>query len=227
MEVIGGFRESAHSRAMDSAAAPHAHRTGLVRHAFRLEYATLAWMAVEAVAAIWSAALANSVSLLAFGIDSVIELASAGVLMWRLTIELRRGQLFAETTERTASRIAGALLLALAVYVVAAACWKLWSRTGQKFSWPGFIVTVLAMPIMYGLARRKIAIADALGSRAMRADAMESVTCGWLSLVVLVGLIAQALTGAWWVDAAASLGIVWFLAKEGLEAWRGDDCCDD
>ncbi len=81
------------------------------------------------------------------------------------------------------------------------------------------------MPIMYVLARRKIRIADALGSRAMRADAMESVTCGWLSLVVVVGLIAEALTGAWWIDAVTSLGIVWFLVREGLEAWSGEDCC--
>jgi divalent metal cation (Fe/Co/Zn/Cd) transporter len=198
-------------------------REALVRHAFRLEYATLAWMLVEAAVAIWAGAVAASVSLLAFGIDSLIELASAGVLIWRLRIELRHGLVFAESAERAASRIAGGLLLALAVYVVAAAGWKLWTRTGQTFSWVGLVVTLLAMPVMFGLARRKIVIADALGSRAMRADAMESVTCGWLSLVVVVGLVAEGLTGAWWVDAAASLGIVGFLVKEGDEALSGEE----
>ncbi len=211
---------------MDSAAVHHTDRTNLLLQAFRLEFATLGWMAIEAVVAIWSAAQANSISLLAFGIDSLIELASAVVLLWRLKVELRRGGAIAEAAERAARRIAGGLLFALAAYVAAVAGWKLWTRTGQTFSWPGLVVAVLAMPIMYGLARRKIAVADALGSGAMRADAVESIACGWLALVVLVGLVAQALTDAWWVDAVASLGIVWFLVKESREAWRGEDCCD-
>ncbi|HEY2618067.1 MAG TPA: cation transporter [Acetobacteraceae bacterium] len=211
---------------MDSAALHHTDRTELLRQAFRLEYVTLGWMAIEAVVAIGGAMQANSLSLLAFGVDSLIELASAVVLLWRLKVELRHGAAIAEAAERTARRIAGGLLIALAAYVVAAAGWKLWTRTGQTFSWPGLVVTVLAMPIMYGLARRKIAVADALGSRAMRADAAESIACGWLALVVLVGLVVQALTDAWWVDAVASLGIVWFLLKESREAWRGEDCCD-
>jgi divalent metal cation (Fe/Co/Zn/Cd) transporter len=202
-------------------------RAELVRRAFWAEYATIAWMLVEAVVAIWSGMQAASVCLLAFGIDSLIELASAGVLIWRLVVELRRGQVFAENAEHVASRIAGGLLFVLAAYVVAAAAWKLWTQTGETFSWPGLFVTMLAMPVMYVLARRKITIAEALGSRAMRADAMESVTCGWLSLVVVAGLVAERLTGAWWVDAVTSLGIVWFLVKEGREAWSGEDrCCD-
>ena len=202
-----------------------AARAALIQRAFRLEYATIAWMTVEAAVAIWGGIHAGSVSLLAFGIDSVIELASAGVLIWRLTVELRHGQAFAETAERIASRIAGGLLLALAAYVVVAAGWQLWTRSGQSFFWPGLLVTLLAMPVMYVLARRKLAVAAALASRAMRADAMESLTCGWLALVVVVGLAAQALTGAWWADAATSLGIVWFLVKEGREAWAGAECC--
>jgi divalent metal cation (Fe/Co/Zn/Cd) transporter len=204
---------------------PSAERAALVQRAFRLEYATVGWMLVEAVVAIGSGIAAGSVSLCAFGVDSLIEIASAGVLIWRLTVELRRGQAFAERAEGIAGGIAGVLLFALAAYVVAAAGWKLWTRTGEEFSWPGLVIALLAMPIMYLLARRKLAVAEALGSRAMRADAMESVTCGWLSLVVVVGLLAQALTGAWWVDAVTSLGIVWFLLKEGREAWRGEDCC--
>jgi divalent metal cation (Fe/Co/Zn/Cd) transporter len=204
-----------------------APRQDLIRQAFLLEYATVAWMVIEAAVAISSGAAAASVSLLAFGIDSLIELASACVLIWRLTVELRRGQVFAERAERVASRIAGGLLLALAAYVVVSAGRQLWAGTGQEFSRRGLAITALAMPVMYMLARRKIAVAEALGSRAMRADAMESVTCGWLSLVVLVGIVAQGLTGAWWIDAVASLGIVWFLLKEGREAWRGEACCCD
>ena len=85
---------------------------------------------------------------------------------------------------------------------------------------------MLAMPIMILLARRKIAIATRLGSRAMRADAAESITCGWLSLVVVVGLLAEVVLGAWWVDAVTSLAIVGFVVKEAREAWSGEDCCE-
>jgi divalent metal cation (Fe/Co/Zn/Cd) transporter len=208
-----------------AAARPGPQRSALIQRAFRLEYATVAWMVIEAAVAIWAAFEAASVSLLAFGIDSLIELASAGVLLWRLMVELRRGQSFAEGAERTASRIAGGLLFALAAYVVSAAGWKLWTQTGGSFSWPGLIITMLAIPVMYVLARRKIVVAEALGSRAMRADAMESVTCGWLSSVVVAGLVIQGLTGSWWVDSLTSLGIVWLLLKEGREAWSGENCC--
>lgn len=200
-------------------------RADLVRRAFRVEYATVAWMVIEAAAAISSAVRANSVSLLTFGIDSVIELASAGVVIWRLTVEFRRGEAFAEEIEHRASRIAGGLLFALAAYVVTAAAWKLGTRTGEEFSWPGLVITVLAIPIcMFALPRRKIAIAEAMGSRAMRADAIESATCGWLSVAVVIGLVTEALTGAWWVDAATSLVIVPLLVKEGRAAWRGEGC---
>jgi divalent metal cation (Fe/Co/Zn/Cd) transporter len=83
----------------------------------------------------------------------------------------------------------------------------------------------MAMPIMYVLARRKLDVAHQLSSRAMRADAIESITCGWLSLVVVVGLVARLLFTAWWIDAVTSLGIVWFVLKEASEAWSGEDCC--
>jgi divalent metal cation (Fe/Co/Zn/Cd) transporter len=201
-------------------------RTALIREAFRLEYITLAWMTVEAGVAIGSGFVAGSLTLMAFGIDSLIELASAAVLVWRLNVELRHGQTFAETAERTASRIGGVLLFALAAYVVASAGWKLWMREGAEFSLPGLIVAVLAIPIMYFLSRRKLQIADALGSRAMRTDAIESITCGWLAFVVVAALLAQLITGAWWVDPLASLAIVWFLIREGREAWEGEECCD-
>jgi divalent metal cation (Fe/Co/Zn/Cd) transporter len=201
-------------------------RAALVRRAFAIEYITIAWMVIEAAVAIASAVEANSLALLAFGIDSLIELASAGVLVWRLTIELQHGQNFAEKAEQRAARIGGVLLFALAIYVVGAAGWKLWTRQGAEFSISGLAITVLAIPIMYLLSRRKLQLAEALASRALRADAIESITCGWLSFVVVAALIAQLAIGAWWVDAVASLGIVWFLVREGREAWRGEQCCN-
>ena len=200
-------------------------RTVLIQQAFRLEWLTVAWMVIEALVAIGSGVVAGSLTLTAFGLDSVIELVSAGLLIWRLTDELRRGEEFSRNAERIASRSGGALLFVLAVYIALGAASSLWAHHGGEFSVPGLIVAALAMPIMYVLARRKLAVARQLGSRAMRADAVESITCGWLSLVVVVGLIANLLIGAWWVDAVTSLCIVWFVVKEGREAWSGADCC--
>jgi divalent metal cation (Fe/Co/Zn/Cd) transporter len=202
-------------------------RASLVRKAFQLEYVTVGWMVIEAGVAISAGLVVRSITLLAFGMDSLIELASALVLIWRLTVELRQGQAFAEKAERKASRIGGALLFVLAAYVVAAAGWSLWIREGQEFSLLGLLVSVAAIPIMWVLSRGKLRLAAALESRALRADAMESITCGWLSLVVVVGLAVEGITGAWWVDAVTSLCIVWFLVKEGREAWSGQDCCGD
>lgn len=196
----------------------------MIAHAFRLEWLTIGWMLIEAAVAIGSGIAAGSVVLLAFGLDSIIELISAGVLIWRLSVELRRGQAFSEKAERTASRIGGGLLFALAAYVVASACWSLRQRKGEDFSVAGFVLCLLAIPIMRYLTNRKLAVAAQLGSRAIRADAIESMTCGWLSLVVVISLATQALLGAWWVDPLGSLAIVWFLVKEGREAWKNEAC---
>jgi divalent metal cation (Fe/Co/Zn/Cd) transporter len=203
---------------------PSVDRESLIRDAFRLEWLTIGWMSVEAVVAITSGIATGSLVLTAFGLDSVIELASACVLMWRLSIELRHGQAFSEAAERAASRIAGGLLFALAAYVTIAALWSLWTQHAEEFSWPGFLIALAAIPSMRYLAQRKIAIADKIGSRALRADAMEAVTCGWLSVVVVISLALQWAFGAWWIDGIGSLAIVWFLVKEGREAWSGQEC---
>ena len=203
---------------------PRPDRLPLIREAFRLEWLTIGWMTVEAIVAIAAGWTAGSLVLMAFGLDSVIELASAGVLMWRLSVELRHGQRFSERAELTASRVGGALLFLLAAYVTTEAAWHLWQGEGEEFSWPGFIVALVAIPAMRYLALRKIEIAEKIGSRALRADAMEAVTCGWLSFVVVVSLAAQWLFGLWWIDSIGSLAIVWFLVKEGREAWTSDEC---
>ena len=202
-------------------------RPALIGEAFTLEWLTVAWLVIEIAVALASAVAAGSLLLLAFGLDSVIELASAGVLIRRLSVELRHGEAFSEDAEHLASRIGGFLLFALAAYVVASAGWSLWTHQGAEFSLPGLVLCVLAIPIMRYLASRKLAVAGKLGSRALRADAMESITCGWLSFAVVVGLAAQFLFRAWWIDPVASLAIVWLLVKEGREAWHGEECgCD-
>ena len=206
-------------------------RAPLIRAAFRLEYASLAWMVVEGAVAIGAGISAGSLVLLAFGLDSVIEMISAGTLIWRLAVEFKHGAEFSERAEEIARRIAGFLLFALAAYVTAAAGWSLWRRQAPDLSLAGIAVTAASIPLMRVLARRKIAVAEALGSRAMRADAVESITCGVLSAIALASLVLQAifgsLLGAWWIEAAGALVMVWYLVREGREAWSEEACCCD
>ena len=198
-------------------------RKGLVRRAFRLEWLTAGWMLLEAGVAIASGLAAHSLSLVAFGADSLIELASAGVLLWRLRVELLHGEEFPERIEHQAGRISGVLLFVLAAYVVATAIYGLTAQIGQEFSTPGLILTALAIPLMWRLAAMKLRVADQIGSRALRADAVEAVACGYLSGAVLLGLIVQFLMPDWWwVDSVASFAIAILLVKESREAWRGE-----
>jgi divalent metal cation (Fe/Co/Zn/Cd) transporter len=198
-----------------------------VNWALRLEWLTLVWMTVEAAVAIGAGVAAHSLVLEAFGADSIIELLSAGVLVWRLRVELRNEASFPESVERRASRIGGFLLFALSVYVMAGAIRTLWMREGQDFTITGLLLTGAAIPVMYILAKSKLRMAGRLGSGALRADAVESLTCGYLSVVVFVALLAQLLFGAWWLSGASALVLVPFLLREAREAWEGDECCHD
>jgi divalent metal cation (Fe/Co/Zn/Cd) transporter len=197
-------------------------RRELIAKALRLEWITVGWMVIEAAVALGSGIGAHSLTLIAFGADSIIELASACVLIRRLAIEVSRGEAVAAKFERRAARIGSVLLFALSGYVVAAAGWSLWTRTGQEFSVIGLVLALIAIPLMFGLARTKDHIADLIGSRALRADAAEAIACGYLSAVVVVGLIAQSLIGAWWIDGLSALALTPFLFREALEAWEDD-----
>jgi len=202
-------------------------RERLITTALNLQWLTIAWMLVEGAIAVFSAIAAHSVSLLGFGLDSFVELISAAVVARRLYVELRVGADFNESIERRAAFVAGGLLFAVALYVLVAAALSLAARSGEAFTVVGFIVTVIAFVFMLWLARRKRALATALNSRALRADSAEAIACAYLSLTVLLGLSAQYLFGWWWIDSIASLGVLYFLIREGREAFSGDDCCGD
>jgi divalent metal cation (Fe/Co/Zn/Cd) transporter len=201
-------------------------RQTLIGEAFRLEWLTIAWMIIEGTLAIAFGILAHSITLVAFGIDSGIELISAVVLVWRLWVELKLEKKVSERAENIASKIGAVLLFALATYVIAAAIWSLWRRSGEEFSLVGLMTAAIAIPLMYGLSKGKLRVAEALQSRALRADAAESIACGYLSFVVVVGFIAYLLFQDWWIDAVSSLAIVYFLLREAREAWKGEECHD-
>jgi divalent metal cation (Fe/Co/Zn/Cd) transporter len=196
--------------------------------ALRLERISLGWMLVEAIASIGAGLAAKSLLLVAFGADSVIELISAGVLYQRLQREATSSDMAKiEALEQRASRIGGYLLYALSAFVVIEAGDGLIHRQSAQTSWIGLAVALIAAFGMPVLARAKIRVADAIGSRALRADAMETFTCGYLSWALLAGLALNALLHWWWLDAAASLAIVPLLIKEGREAFAGGCCCHD
>lgn len=110
------------------------------------------------------------------------------------------------------------------MYVVASTTVAIVFHYHQEFSLQGLVVAMLAIPMMYRLSRSKLHVAERIGSRALRADAVESITSGWLSVVVVGGLLAQIVFRVWWIDSIASLAIVYFLVREAREAWENDDC---
>ena len=206
-------------------------RTADVRVALRLTYLTLAWMTMEGAAALWLGAHSHSLLLEGFGADSVIELFSAGVLLWRLGVEAagRRSAAQVEGVERRAARLVGYTLYGLAGLVAVnsfAGIFVTYTRADTHESVWGIgigLVAKIGMPILAGY---KLKVAARLNSKALRADAMEAVTCGYLSVVLMIGLaVTRVFPGLWWLDSAAALVLVPFLIKEGREAVTGECGC--
>jgi divalent metal cation (Fe/Co/Zn/Cd) transporter len=204
-----------------------------VRTALRLTYITLVWMTIEGIASITLGFLSKSILLEAFGADSAIELFSASVLLWRLRVETggKADEARIERVERRASQLAGYALYVLALYVLASSIFGLFthhvSDTHQS-AW-GILIGVVAAVGMPVLAKHKlkVAAADRLNSKALRADAMEAFTCGYLSIALIVGLAATRLFGWWWLDSVAALFLVPLLIREGHEAIKGEcGCCN-
>ncbi len=196
------------------------HGRAAVARAQRLEYFTIAWNSLEALIALLAGFLAGSVALMAFGLDSLIEVASGTALLWRL----HRG----ERAERAALRIVGGCFVALAVYIAADSAYTLWSREAPHGSIAGIALTAIAVVVMRLLARAKRQAAASLGSGALRADARQSEFCMYLSAIVLGGLLLNALFGWWWADPLAALAMVPIIGKEGIDALRGKACgCGD
>jgi divalent metal cation (Fe/Co/Zn/Cd) transporter len=200
-------------------------RSALVARGRRLEYLTLAWNGFEAAVALVSGVIAGSVALVGFGLDSVIEMASAAILLWRLHSD---GAPRRERDEQIAHRLAGACLLALAAYIGIESIRTLWQRSVPERSIPGIAIAIAAVIVMPLLGRAKRAVAQELHSRALHADSRQADFCAYLSAILLAGLVLHWLLGWWWADALAALIMVPIIAREGVQGLRGeacDDCC--
>jgi divalent metal cation (Fe/Co/Zn/Cd) transporter len=205
---------------MSVASAPS--RAAVLRRGVTLESVTIGYNALEGLIAIAAGLAAGSVALTGFGVDSAIEVTSGVLLWWRLRAELGAAAL-GPTVESRAARGAGVLLLALAVYLAVESGRRLLTGDPPEESLIGIVLTAVSLVVMPLLARAKLRTAAALGSRALRADAHETIVCAWLSLTTLLGLGLNAAFGWWWADPLAALGMLPLILREGIEAVRGGD----
>ena len=208
---------SVHNGSMSSTAL--ANSRDVVRRVIWAQVITIGWMTVEAVFALGAAWRAHSPALLAFGGDSAIELLSAVVVYWRF-----RSKRSDERTEKLAARITGSLLFALAAYVALVAALALLGHREVRPSFLGIAVLSVAAVVMPLLARQKRQLSALTASAALRADAAESALCGYLSIIVLAGLVANAFWGVTWADPVAALCLIPLVAREGWQALKGRPC---
>ena len=199
-------------------------RAAVVRQGRKLEYFTIAWNALEGLVAVVAGAIAGSISLVGFGVDSFIEVTSGSVLMWRMSVDAdvhRR-----EPNEKRAIRVVGACFLGLAAYITYESARDLLSRRPPEHSVPGIVLACVSLIVMPLLSRAKRRVGHALGSAAMHADAKQTEFCTYLSAILLVGLLLNAFFGWWWADPAAALIMVPIIVKEGIEGLQGKACAD-
>ena len=192
--------------------------------ALRIEALSLSYNVVEAGIGIAAGLAAGSVALVGFGLDAVVESASAGVLMWRLGTE-RRGRRTAEEAERKAVRLVAVGFGALAVYVGVRAVLDLAAAARPDESTIGIVLAVVSLLVMPALARAKKRAARELDSRSLEGDSAQTILCTYMSAVLLGGLLANSLLGWWWADPIAGLAIAALAAKEARELWVTEDFC--
>jgi divalent metal cation (Fe/Co/Zn/Cd) transporter len=200
-------------------------REGLVRRGQSLSWLTLGYNSVEGFVAIGAGLLAGSIALVGFGFDSVIELAASVTALWRLNADVN--PIERERVELLTLRIVGVLFVALALYVAVDAINALLKREVPEESTVGIVLAAVSLVVMPLLARAKRKVAIALGSRALRSEAQQTQLCTYLSAILLGGLTLNALFGWWWADPTAALVMVPIIGKEGVEALRGQDNCND
>lgn len=193
-----------------------------LRRGIHLEYLTVSWNLLEGIVSVGSGAVAGSIALIGFGIDSFVETSSGAVLLWRLRAE-RAGR-NAEQVERRALRLVGASFILLAAYIAADSLKALIQREAPERSAVGIAIAVLSLLVMPWLAYQKRKAAGSLNSVALKADSRQTSLCAYLSAILLAGLLLNALFGWWWADPVAALAMVPIIVREGLEALRGDTC---
>ncbi len=197
------------------------YKEGLRRRALLLVWIGFLWNIVEAGVALWSGQRADSIALVAFGLDSLIELFAGGVLIWHLRHEWQGSA--EPASERTAERLLGTTFFLLSIYILVQSSGTLlgWFPEPRE-SIVGMALIMASAVVMTAIYFPKVSIAKKLGSKALRLEAIESLVCDLQDLTVFVGLGANALWGWWWADPVAALALIPFLVKEGWEGVKGE-----
>jgi divalent metal cation (Fe/Co/Zn/Cd) transporter len=203
---------------------PPDRRRAAVRRATLLNRLSLGYNAIEAVIALGAGVVAGSISLIGFGLDSVVEVSASLILTWRLAAERRGG--CTQEADRRATKAVALSFGALAIYVGFEATQRLLNGDESDATWIGIALTGFSVVVMPFLARAKRRIAPLLGSRAQEAEANQTALCALMSGVVLLGLVLNAALGWWWADPAAALAIASLAAVEGVRTWRADSLAD-
>ena len=201
---------------------PRAEPSGLVRRARALAWLGIGWHVVEFGIAIGAGIAASSIALIGFGADSLVESLAGFVVVWRFG--RRRAQL--ERAERRAQQLVAACFFLLAVYVGAEAIHTLVAGSHPQASWIGIGLAAFTAPTMPLLAAAKRRVGNRLGSAATVQEGVQNMVCAYLSVALLVGLLANATADWWWADPVAALVIAAVAVKEGRASWRGEGCCD-
>jgi divalent metal cation (Fe/Co/Zn/Cd) transporter len=200
------------------------NRGEYVRRGERLEYFTIVYNSLEGLTSIIAGMIAGSVSLIGFGLDSLIEVSSGATVLWRLRHDLdisRREQI-----ERTTLRMVGACFVVLALYILYESSSMLIRHVPPERSIAGILIAAISVIVMPLLARAKRRVARQIGSGAMHADSKQADFCTYLSSILLGGLLLNALFAWWWMDPAAGLVMVPIIGKEGISGLRAEGCCD-
>lgn len=199
----------------------HATTSSLVSRGLRTEYFSTGWMAFEFLVGFSSGLQAGSILLIAFGLDSFLEIISGSTLIWRLRKEANGApKAEIEQAERKSSLIVGSVLLLLSVYVIGVSLYNLLNHQAADTSIPGISIAIASVILMPILTLKKRSLGKALHSDALVEDGMCNITCAYMAATVLVGALLTALFNWWWADSVAALILVYFIASEGWESFQ-------
>jgi divalent metal cation (Fe/Co/Zn/Cd) transporter len=198
-----------------------AHRRRLATRVRLLSWVSLGYMALEGGIAILAGVLAGSIALIGFGLDSVIEGFASAIIVWRFTGH----RIFSDAAETRAQKLVAIQFFLLAPYVGFESVRALVAGDHADVSWLGIALSASSVVVMPYLGIAKQRLAEQLGSPATRGEGRQNVLCAYLAGALLLGLLGNAVVGAWWLDPAVGLLIAALAVKEGREAWRGEGCC--
>jgi len=197
-------------------------RARLERRARHLAWGGIAWHFAEFAIAVGAGVAANSIALIAFGADSLIEAMAGFVVVWLFT----GSRVGSQAAELTAQRLIAVSFYVLAAFVFIEAGRSLVSGIEPEASWVGIGLAAITAPTMPLLARAKRRVGGQLRSSATVKEGAQNMICAYLSIALLVGLLSNALLGWWWADPIAAFLIAGVAVKEGRASWRGEGCCD-